>query len=67
MFQKKKDKLFSDTPNVCGIADDILLAGFDADTRDHDKRLEEVWHRCKPNDLQRESYLGECASHYLVK
>ena len=39
MFQKKIDKLFSDIPNVFGIAD-ILLAGFNADGRVHKERLE---------------------------
>ena len=43
MFQKKMDKLFNDIPNVCGIIDDILIAGFDADNRDHDVRLEQVF------------------------
>ena len=42
MFQKKIDGLFNDIPNVCGIADDILIAGFDADGRDHNVRLEQV-------------------------
>ena len=34
------DELFNDIPNVFGIANDILDAGFDADSRDHSKRLE---------------------------
>ena len=42
MFQKKIDKLFSDIPNVFGIADDILIAGFGADGRVHHMRLEQV-------------------------
>ena len=36
MFQKKIDEMFSDIPNVFGIADDSLIAGFDADGRHHD-------------------------------
>ena len=35
MFQKKTDELLNDIPNVFGIADDILIPGLDADSRDH--------------------------------
>ena len=42
MSQKKTNKLFNDIPNVFGIADDILIIGFDADSRDHDARLGKV-------------------------
>ena len=42
MFQRKINKLLNDIPNVFGIADDILIAGFDADGRDHDVSLEQV-------------------------
>ena len=31
MFQRKIDKIFKDIPNVFGIADDILVAGYEAD------------------------------------
>ena len=41
MFQKKIDELFSDIPNVFGFADDILVAKFDANGRDHNERLEQ--------------------------
>ena len=47
MFQKKIDKVFDDIPNVFGISDDILIAGFGADCRDHDERLEQVLCRCR--------------------
>ena len=30
MFQRKIDKSFKDLPNVFGIADDILVVGYDA-------------------------------------
>ena len=40
MFQRKIDKIFKDMPNVFGIADDILVAGFEADGKYHD---ETVW------------------------
>ena len=41
-FQKKIDELFNDTLNFFAIADDILIAGFEADGRDHDVILEQV-------------------------
>ena len=47
MFKKKIDELFNDIPNASGIADDILIAGFDADDRDHDVTLEQVLQRCR--------------------
>ena len=34
MFQKKKDELFSVMPNIFGITDDSLIAGFDEQGRD---------------------------------
>ena len=33
---KKNDEFFNDMPNVFGIADDILVAGYDTDGKDHD-------------------------------
>ena len=41
MFQRKINRLFSDMSNVFGIADDIPIAGFDVDGRDHDASLEQ--------------------------
>ena len=29
MFQCQIDKVFRDLPNICGIADDILIEGYD--------------------------------------
>ena len=33
MFQQKMDKIFKDLPNVFGVADDIVILGYDADDR----------------------------------
>ena len=38
MFQKT-DKIVKDLPNVFGIADDILVVGYDVDSKDHDDTL----------------------------
>ena len=37
MFKKKIDKIFSGMQNVFGIADDSLTAGFDEQSKDHNK------------------------------
>ena len=47
MFQKKKDKLFDDIPNVFDIADDILITGCDAASSNHDENLEQVLQRSR--------------------
>ena len=42
MFQHKIDKIFNDMPNVFGIADDIMVIGYDKDGTDHDKAVYNV-------------------------
>ena len=42
MLQKEINNLFNNKPNVFGIAEDILIAGLDANIRDHDIRLEQL-------------------------
>ena len=37
MFQCKIDKIFKDIPHVFGIADDIVIVGYDKNCHDHDK------------------------------
>ena len=67
MFQKKIDRLFNDIPNVFGIADYILIAGFDANGKNHDKRLEQVLCRCRqanPKLNRQNVYLGKHAFHF---
>ena len=49
---KEDRELFNDIPNVFVMADDILIAGFDADSRDHDARLEQVLWRCRQANLK---------------
>ena len=51
MFQKKIGKLFSGMPNVFGVADMILITGFDEWSKDHDKTLEKVLHICRQVNL----------------
>ena len=39
MLQQKIDEVFNDMPNVFGIANDILVVGYEDDGRDHDERV----------------------------
>ena len=52
IFQREIDKLFNDIPNVFGVADDILIAGFDGDGRDHDLSLEQVLHKHRQANMK---------------
>ena len=39
-FQRKRDKIFKDLPNVYGIADNILFVGYESDDKNHDDKLQ---------------------------
>ena len=47
MFQRKIDAIFKEMPNVFEIVDDILVAGYEDDGRDHDKTVQRVLQRCR--------------------
>ena len=55
----KKDKLFQGLPNVFGIADDILIVGFDGMDRDHNATLDKV-QTGKSEAEQRQVYIQVC-------
>ena len=46
--------------NVFGIADDILIAGFDEWNKDHDEVFEKVWWICRQVNLK--LIKGKCVS-----
>ena len=52
MFQKKMDKLLSDMSNIFGISDDILIASFDKQSRDHEETLDKVLWVCKQANVK---------------
>ena len=52
MFQKKTDEIFSCMPNVFDIVDDVLIAGFNEQGKDHDVILEKVLWVCKQAKLK---------------
>ena len=52
MFQCKIDEIFNDIPNVFGIADDILVVGYDKDGTDHDEAVYKVLRWCQDVNLK---------------
>ena len=52
MFQRKIDKIFNDIPNVFGIADDILVIGYNKDGADHDKVVYNVLRQYQDANLK---------------
>ena len=52
MFQYKIDKIFNDMPSVFGIADDILVIGYEKDGADHDKAVYNVLRWCQDVSLK---------------
>ena len=51
MIQYKIDEIFNDMPNVFGIADDILVLGYDKNGADHDKAVYSVLRQCQDVNL----------------
>ena len=52
MFQHKIDEICNDMPNVFGIADDILVIGYNKDTADHDEAVYKVLKWCQDVNLK---------------
>ena len=52
MFQCKIEEMFNDMPNVFGIADDILVIGYDKDEIDHDEAIYNVLRQCQYVNLK---------------
>ena len=52
MFQHNIDETFNDIPNVFGIADNILVIGYDKDGTDHDKTVNRVLKHCQDVNLK---------------
>ena len=46
MFKGKIEETFKGPPNVFGIVDDILIVWYDADGRDHNRKLKQVRQIC---------------------
>ena len=78
VFQRKKDEIFQDLPNVLGITDDILVVGYETDGKDHDETLQKVLKTCRQVNLKLNKdkchfkctlvpYFGEIMSRHGVK
>ena len=52
MFQHKIDKIFYDMPNVFGIADNILVIGYDKNGTDHYEVVYNVLGQCQDVNLK---------------
>ena len=52
IFQCKIDEIFNYMPNVFGIADDILVIGYDKDGADHDEAVYKVLKQCQDVNLK---------------
>ena len=52
MFQRKIDEIFKELPNVSCIADDILVVGYKANGKDHNKTLWRVLQICRQVNLK---------------
>ena len=52
LFQRKLDEIFKDMPNAFGTAYDILVAGYEADGRDHGKTVQRVVQKCRQVNLK---------------
>ena len=64
MFQHKIDEIFNDMPNVFGIADDILVIGYDKYRADHDEAVYSVLRWCQEVNLKlnKETFHFRCTS-----
>ena len=64
MFKKKIDEVFSSVPNVFVIADNILFAGFNKQSRDHAATLDKVLRELRQANLKlnKDKCLFRCCS-----
>ena len=52
MFQHKIYEIFSNVPNIFGIADDVLVIGYDENGADHDAAVHKVLWQCEEVNLK---------------
>ena len=52
MFQCKINKIFNDMSNVFGIADDILVIGYDKDGADYNEAIYSMLRQCQEVNLK---------------
>ena len=52
MFQWKINEIFKNLPTVFGIADDLLVVGYDSNSKDHDEMLWQLLQICRHMSLK---------------
>ena len=52
MFQHQINVILKNLPNVFGIADDMLVVGYDTNRKDHDVMLQQVLQICRQVNLK---------------
>ena len=52
MFQKKIDETYGNMPQVTGIADDLVIIGYDEDGSDHDRNLKAFLERTREKGIK---------------
>ena len=52
MFQHKIDKIFNDMPNVFGVADDMLVIGYNKNRADHNETVYSVLRWCQDVNIK---------------
>ena len=52
MLQRKIDEIFKDLPNVFSIADYVLIAGYEAEGKDHYETVQMVLQICRQISLK---------------
>ena len=68
MFQHKMVNIFNDIPNVFGIADDILVIGYDKNKADHDEAVYSVLRQCQDVNLKlnKESVISDAHQYHSL-
>ena len=64
MFLWKIDVVFKDLPKVFGIADDILIVGYDADGKEHNRMPRWVMQICNKEHLNLNK--DKCHFRYMI-
>ena len=52
MLHQKSDDILKGLPKVFDIADDIVIVGYDAESRDHDKTMRCIMQVCQQEQLK---------------
>ena len=67
-FKCKINEIYNDIPNLFGIADDILVIGYEKDGADHDEAVYSVLKWCQDGNLKlnKDKYHFRCTSNTIL-